>query len=103
MKIVGIAACSPGTAYTYLLKEELIKEIKKLKYDIAVEVQGNIGTEGQLSKKDIEEGDLFFIISDMEILEKERLKDKKITDIPFSAENDSTETLINKLKKELNL
>ena len=54
MNIVGIAACTSGIAHTYIAKEKLMKAGKALGHNIHIETQGTIGTEDELTKKDIE-------------------------------------------------
>lgn len=54
MKIVGIAACTSGIAHTYIAKEKLMSAAKELGHEAHIETQGTIGTEDELTAKDIE-------------------------------------------------
>ena len=58
MKIVGIAACTSGIAHTYIAKEKLVMAAKELGHEVHIETQGTIGTEDELTAKDIEAADV---------------------------------------------
>lgn len=103
MKIVGIAACTSGIAHTYIAKEKLMNAGKELGHVIHVETQGTIGTEDELTKKDIAEADVVIIAADIKVGGRERFKGKKVVDIPTNIVIKSPKALINKVQEELGL
>ncbi len=50
MKIVGVAACTVGIAYTYIAQEKLENAAKKAGYEMHIETQGTIGIENELTQ-----------------------------------------------------
>lgn len=101
MKIVGVAACTSGIAHTYIAKEKLIKAAQALGHKIHIETQGTIGTEDELTKKDIEEADVVIIAADINIGGKERFEGKKIVKVPTHIVIKSPKGLLNKIEEEL--
>lgn len=103
MKIVGVAACTSGIAHTYIAKEKLIRAGQSLGHEIHIETQGTIGTEDELTAKDIEAADVVIIAADIKVSGRERFKGKKIVDIPTEVAIKSPKGLINKIQKDLGL
>ncbi|WP_110953694.1 PTS fructose transporter subunit IIB [Anaerosinus massiliensis] len=103
MKIVGIAACTSGIAHTYIAKEKLIKAGKALNHTIHIETQGTIGTEDELTAKDIEEADVVIIASDIKVGGRERFQGKRIVDIPTHIAIKSPKALLNKIQEDLGI
>lgn len=103
MKIVGISACASGIAHTYIAKEKLIDAARELGCEIHMETQGTIGTEDELSKKDIEEADVVIIAADIKVGGKERFKGKRMVEVPTHIAIKSPKALIEKIKDELKL
>lgn len=101
MKIVGIAACTSGIAHTYIAKEKLVTAAKELGHEVHIETQGTIGTEDELTKKDIEAADVVIIAADIKVGGKERFKGKKIVEVPTHIAIKSPKALINKIQDEL--
>lgn len=102
MKIVGISACASGIAHTYIAKEKLMKAASESGCEIHMETQGTIGTEDELSKKDIEDADVVIIAADIKVSGKDRFKGKKIVEVPTHLAIKSPKALIEKIKNELN-
>lgn len=102
MKIVGIAACTSGIAHTYIAKEKLVAAAKELGHEVHIETQGTIGTEDELTKKDIEAADVVIIAADIKVGGKERFKGKRIVEVPTHIAIKSPKALINKVQEELN-
>lgn len=101
MKIVGIAACTSGIAHTYIAREKLVKAAEDLGHTISIETQGTIGTENELSNKEIVEADVVIIAADIKVGGKERFKGKRIVEIPTSMVIKAPKAIINKIEKEL--
>lgn len=103
MKIVGIAACTSGIAHTYIAKEKLIRAAKALGHEVHIETQGTIGTEDELTPKDIREADIVIIAADIKVGGRERFKGKKVIDISTEIVIKSPKALLNKIEKDLGL
>ena len=67
MKLVGVTSCSQGIAFTYMAAENLLRAAFQLDIDMKVEMQGSLGVENELTKKDIEEADGVIIAADKEL------------------------------------
>jgi fructose PTS system EIIB component len=101
MNIVGIAACTSGIAHTYIAKEKLLRAGKALGHTIHIETQGTIGTENELTKKDIAEADVVIIAADIKVGGKDRFQGKKIVEIPTSIAIKSPKGILNKIAADL--
>lgn len=101
MKIVGIAACTSGIAHTYIAKEKLVTAAKELGDEAYIETQGTIGTEDELTPKQIEEADVVIIAADIKVGGKDRFKGKRIVEVPTHIAIKSPKALINKVREEL--
>lgn len=103
MKIVGIAACTSGIAHTYIAKEKLVTAAKELGHEVHIETQGTIGTEDELTQKDIDAADVVIIAADIKVGGKERFKGKQIVEVPTHIAIKSPKALLNKIQDELKL
>lgn len=103
MKIVGIAACTSGIAHTYIAKEKLVTAAKELGHEVHIETQGTIGTEDELTQKDIDAADVVIIAADIKVGGKERFKGKHIVEVPTHIAIKSPKALLNKIQDELKL
>lgn len=101
MKIVGIAACTSGIAHTYIAKEKLMSAAKELGHEAHIETQGTIGTEDELTAKDIENADVVIIAADIKVGGKERFKGKRVVGVPTHIAIKSPKALLNKIEAEL--
>lgn len=103
MKIVGIAACTSGIAHTYIAKEKLIKAGEKLGHEVRIETQGTIGTENQLTAKEIKEADVVIIAADIKVGGKNRFQDKKVIEIPTSTVIKAPTAVIQRIEELLSV
>lgn len=101
MKIVGIAACTSGIAHTYIAKEKLMAAAQELGHEAHIETQGTIGTEDELTAKDIETADVVIIAADIKVGGKERFKGKRIVEVPTHIAIKSPKALLNKIQEEI--
>ena len=101
MKIVGIAACTSGIAHTYIAKEKLVAAAKELGHEAYIETQGTIGTEDELSQKDIDTADVVIIAADIKVGGKDRFKGKRIVEVPTHIAIKSPKALLNKIEEAL--
>lgn len=97
MKIVGVAACTAGIAHTYIAKEKLINAAQKAGHEIHIETQGVIGTEEELTAKQIEEADVVILAIDVAISGKDRFKGKKTIEVATEVVVHSPNGLISKI------
>ena len=102
MKIVGVAACTSGIAHTYIAKEKLLKAAKELGHEIHIETQGTIGTEDELTPKDIKEADVVILAVDIAITGTQRFEGKKTVKVPTSLVVKAPKQLILKIESQLN-
>lgn len=102
MKIVGVAACTAGIAHTYLAKEKLVKAAEEAGHIVKIETQGTIGTEDELTTKEVAEADVVIIAADISITGRDRFKDKKVIQIPTHIAMKSPKALVKKIEDELN-
>ena len=96
MKIVGVAACTVGIAHTYIAQEKLENAAKKAGYEIAVETQGTIGIENELTAEQIAEADVVILAVDVKISGRERFDGKRIIQVPIEIAVKSPNKLIEK-------
>ncbi len=75
--IVGISACATGVAHTYMSKDALEQEGKKLNLSIKIETQGQKGPEFVLSEEEIDNAKAVIIAADIGI-DLERFEGKKL-------------------------
>ncbi|WP_339182430.1 fructose PTS transporter subunit IIB [Oceanobacillus sp. FSL W7-1293] len=102
MKIVGVAACTAGIAHTYLAKEKLVKAAEEAGHIVKIETQGTIGTEDELTTKEVAAADVVIIAADISITGRDRFKDKKVIQIPTHIAMKSPKALVKKIEDELN-
>lgn len=102
MKIVGVAACTAGVAHTYLAKEKIVQAAQDAGHIVKIETQGTIGTEDELSSKEINDADAVIIAADIGITGRERFKEKKVLQIPTHIAMKSSKALIKKVEDEIN-
>lgn len=103
MKIVGIAACTSGIAHTYIAKEKIVNAATELGHIAHIETQGTIGTEDELTAKEIQDADVVIIAADIKVSGKERFKGKRVVEVPTHIAIKSPKALINKIQADLGL
>lgn len=96
MKIVGVAACTVGIAHTYIAQEKLENAAKKAGYDIAIETQGTIGIESELTEEQIAAADIVILAVDVKISGRERFEGKRVIQVPTEVAVKSPNKLIEK-------
>ncbi|SDP18817.1 PTS fructose transporter subunit IIB [Halobacillus aidingensis] len=101
MKIVGVAACTVGIAHTYIAQEKMENAGKKAGHEIAIETQGTIGTENELSSQQIQEADIVIMAADVKIAGRERFEGKRIIQVPTEVAVKSPNKLIKKAEEVL--
>ncbi|RMC39176.1 MULTISPECIES: PTS fructose transporter subunit IIB [unclassified Lactobacillus] len=102
MKIVCVCACTSGIAHTYLAKAKLEKAAKELGYEIHIETQGTIGTENELTAKQIAEADVALLAVDIAITGNERFKNLPTVKVGTSLVVKAPKQLLEKIEKEVN-
>lgn len=90
-----------GIAHTYIAKEKLMSAAKELGHEAHIETQGTIGTEDELTAKDIENADVVIIAADIKVGGKERFKGKRVVEVPTHIAIKSPKALLNKIEAEL--
>lgn len=76
-RILGVTACPPGIAHTYMAAEALEKKAEEMGYSIKVETDGSGGAKNVLTKKEIEECDGIIVAADKNV-EMARFDGKKV-------------------------
>lgn len=99
MKIVGICACTVGIAHTYIAQEKLEKAAMKSGHEISIETQGTIGTENELTTKQIADADIVILAVDVKISGRERFEGKKIIQVSTEIAIKSPTKLIEKAQE----
>ncbi|HEY59207.1 MAG TPA: PTS fructose transporter subunit IIB [Anaerolineae bacterium] len=81
MKIVAITACGAGIAHTYMAAEGLKKAAKATGDEIRVEIQGAMGIEYPLTKKEIDEAALIIFATNIGIRDRDRFSKNNIIEL----------------------
>ena len=81
MNLVAVTACPTGIAHTYMAAEQLEKTAKALGHLIAVETQGAMGIENELSSSAIRSADAAIFAVDIEVEGRDRFEGKKIVQV----------------------
>jgi len=102
MKIVGVAACTVGIAHTYIAQEKLQNAGNKAGHEIAIETQGTIGTENELSQEQIDEADIVILATDVKVAGRERFDGKRIIQVSTEIAVKSPNKLIEKAVEVIN-
>ena len=74
MKIIAVTSCATGIAHSYMSAEAIKKAAKAKGHSCKVEIQGALGIENQLSKKDIDSADLVILANDVGLTKAERFE-----------------------------
>jgi PTS system fructose-specific IIB component len=82
MKIVAVTACSTGIAHTYMAAERLERAAKKLGHVIAVETQGSMGIENELSAEEIARAEVVVLAAGIAVRNRERFEGKRVVEVP---------------------
>lgn len=84
MKIVGVTACPTGIAHTYMVAKGLEKAAEELGHEIAIEKQGALGIEDELTSKQIQEADVVIFATATGVQQEERFDGKEVLDVEIS-------------------
>lgn len=94
MQLVAVTACPTGIAHSQMAAENLEQTAEALDHDIAVEVQGAMGTENELTADQIDAADAVIVAADTSVT-LDRFEGKPVVkDTVKGAVNDA-EALIN--------
>lgn len=99
MNIVGIAACTAGIAHTYIAREKLIAAAQEAGHTIAIETQGTIGRQFDLTDEEIEAADLVIIAADIKVSGQERFEGLPKIEVPTDVVVHSAKALISKAEE----
>ncbi|UPO88033.1 fructose-specific PTS transporter subunit EIIC [Niallia sp. Man26] len=77
---VAVTGCAAGIAHTYMAQGALEKAAEELGITAKVETQGTIGTENELTEREIEQADVVIIAADIHV-DKSRFVGKKILEV----------------------
>lgn len=92
-KIVAVTGCPTGIAHTYMAKEALEVAAKKLGVEIKVETNGAVGTENELTPKDIADAIGVIVASDKNT-DMDRFNGKPVIETSVSDGINKAEKLI---------
>lgn len=101
MKIVSVCACTVGIAHTYIAQEKLETAARNAGHEIAVETQGTIGTENQLTDEQIQNADIAILATDVKISGEDRFSNLRIIKVPTEVAVKSPNKLIKKAEEVL--
>ena len=93
--ILAVTGCPTGIAHTFMAKESLEQNAKKLGYSIKVETHGSTGIENKFTKDEIDSAKSIIIASDVAV-EKDRFDGKKLIDTRVSDGINKAKELIEK-------
>lgn len=77
MRFVGVTSCPTGIAHSQMAAENLETTAADLGHEIAVEVQGAMGAENELSAEQIAEADAVIIAADTSV-QRDRFEGKPL-------------------------
>jgi fructose-specific phosphotransferase system IIB component len=81
MNLVAVTACPTGIAHTYMAAEQLEKSARALGHVIAVETQGAMGIENELSASAIRSADAAIFAVDIEVEGRDRFDGLKTIEV----------------------
>jgi PTS system fructose-specific IIB component len=81
--IVAVTACPTGVAHSQMAAEALSQAADDAGYDISIEVQGAMGTEGELTQEDLRAADTAVVAADVTV-GTERFDHLPVVNVPVS-------------------
>jgi len=81
VRIVAVTACPTGIAHTYMAAEQLEKTARALGHEIAVETQGAMGIENELSARQVADADVVVFAVAIDVEGRERFDGKRIVEV----------------------
>lgn len=97
IKVVAVTSCPMGVAHTYMAAESLEKYGAENGFWCKVETQGTVGTENELTSKEIAEADYVILAADRKI-ELDRFVGKKVIQTGTKVAINKPESLFNDLE-----
>ncbi|CAL27261.1 PTS fructose transporter subunit IIABC [Staphylococcus carnosus] len=81
--VLGVTACPTGIAHTYMAKDALLKQAKKMGVKMKVETNGSGGIKNRLTSEDIEKADGIIVAADVHV-ETDRFDGKNVVQVPVA-------------------
>ncbi len=100
-QIVGVTACPTGVAHTYMAAEAISNSAKEKGWQVAVETQGSMGIDNQLTDEQIAAADVIILSNDIAIKMEERFKGKPVVRAGCNEIVKGSDKLMSKIEKFL--
>ena len=100
-KIIGVTACPTGVAHTYMAAEAIQNSATEKGWEVAVETQGSMGIDNQLTDESISTADMVILSNDIAIKLEERFKGKPVVKAGCSEIIKGADKLMAKIEKFL--
>ncbi|UXV34637.1 fructose-specific PTS transporter subunit EIIC [Staphylococcus sp. IVB6181] len=81
--VIGVTACPTGIAHTYMAKDALLKQAKKMGVKMKVETNGSSGIKNRLISEDIEKAQGVIVAADVHV-ETDRFDGKNVVEVPVA-------------------
>ncbi|MCD8914108.1 MULTISPECIES: PTS fructose transporter subunit IIABC [Staphylococcus] len=81
--VIGVTACPTGIAHTYMAKDALLKQAKKMGVKMKVETNGSSGIKNRLTSEDIEKAQGVIVAADVHV-ETDRFDGKNVVEVPVA-------------------
>ena len=94
-RIVAVTACPTGIAHSQMAAEALSQAADEGGYEISIEVQGAMGTEGELTPDDLRRADVAVVAADVTV-DTERFEDLPVVNVPVSEAVTDADSLLDR-------
>lgn len=81
--VIGVTACPTGIAHTYMAKDALLKQAKKMGVKMKVETNGSSGIKNRLTAEDIDKAQGVIVAADVHV-ETDRFDGKNVVEVPVA-------------------
>lgn len=81
--VIGVTACPTGIAHTYMAKDALLKQAKKMGVKMKVETNGSSGIKNPLTTEDIDKAQGVIVAADVHV-ETDRFDGKNVVEVPVA-------------------
>lgn len=81
--VLAVTACPTGIAHTYMAKDALLKEAKKMGVKMKVETNGSSGIKNRLTDEDIKKAAGIIVAADVHV-ETDRFDGKNVVQVPVA-------------------
>ncbi|OHR59041.1 fructose-specific PTS transporter subunit EIIC [Staphylococcus sp. HMSC061G12] len=81
--VIGVTACPTGIAHTYMAKDALLKQAKKMGVKMKVETNGSSGIKNRLTTEDIDKAQGVIVAADVHV-ETDRFDGKNVVEVPVA-------------------